>query len=54
MTAKQMRWAATHDWYINADLIDVDTYRVWVRSDRPEGGQLPFTDVKRLEVWAGY
>ena len=54
MTASQMRWAASHDWYSNAETDDGIEYRVWVYSNRPEGGLCPFSNFERLQTWAGY
>lgn len=55
MTTKQINWAMTHDWYYYAGRDSVTgVIRVWVYSNRPEGGILPFSDYQKLRKWAGY
>lgn len=55
MTARQMRWAAQHDWYNCAGILDDGTYEISVRDDEGEAGAaLIFTDFNKLYTWAGY
>lgn len=54
ITAKQMRWAASHDWYLGAELLTGGSYLVEVRCDMYEGRTLTFGSFEDLVVWAGY
>ena len=54
MNWEQMMWAKDHDWYWHSTTRTDGSYTIWVASNRPEGGLLPFTNYERLRVWAGY
>lgn len=54
ITAAQMRWAASHDWYSNAELLSSGAYLVWVYVDGDYDDTESFANFEALSNWAGY
>lgn len=54
ITAAQMRWAASHDWYSNAELLTTGAYLVWVYTDSDYENTESFANFTALTNWAGY
>ena len=54
ITAAQMRWCASHDWYSNAELLTSGAYLVWVYVDSDYENTESFEDFTALCNWAGY
>ena len=54
MTSRQVLWASKHDWFRSYEVLNDGSVIVWCRSDRPEGGIVPFSDINKLKSWAGY
>ena len=54
ITAAQMRWAASHDWYSNAELLTSGAYLVWVYVDSDYENTESFANFEAMANWAGY
>lgn len=52
MNASQMKWSASHDWYMGASLKN-GIYSIMV-IDTEHNERLTFTDFDELSIWAGY
>ena len=53
MTTKQIKWAASHDWFTYAKLAQGVVY-VRDYNEKNEAFEREFTDFSRLREWAGY
>ena len=60
MTASQVRWASTHDWFLSSKNTD-SVYTVTVRdfifeisTQEYEQVSIKYTDINKLKSWAGY
>ena len=48
VTPQQMRWAARHDWYENAEILANGNYLIYVRDDMKENSTLIFSDIDSM------
>ena len=60
MNKQQVKWAASHDWYVRSRRTPYGTFIIEVRCEQVDASgvwsldEQTFTDFQSLRAWAGY